>query len=137
MLTQPELPHALEALVEPTTRGDPESALRWTGQNVRRLAAELQEQGFHIERRKVADLLRELGYSLQADRKTREGRQRLHRNAQFEYIAVTVAAFQARELPAISSRYREERVGGRLQEPRTRVVSPRAAHPRPRARLCG
>jgi len=102
VMIQPELPAALEALVEPTTRGDPESALRWTCKSVRRLAAELQEQGFHIERQKVADLLHELGYSLQANRKTREGRQHPDRNAQFEYIAATVAAFQARGLPAIS-----------------------------------
>lgn len=102
VMTQPELPDALEALVEPTSRGDPESALRWTCKSARRLAAELQEQGFHIERQKVADLLHELGYSLQANRKTREGRQHPDRNAQFEYIAATVAAFQAQGLPAIS-----------------------------------
>ena len=81
VMTQPELPEALEALVEPTARGDPESALGWTCKGVRRLAAELQEQGFHIERQKVADLLHELGYSLQANRKTREGSQHPGRNA--------------------------------------------------------
>jgi hypothetical protein len=66
------------------------------------LATELQEQGFQIERQKVADLLHELGYSLQANRKTREGSQHPDRNAQFEYIAAAVAAFQARALPVIS-----------------------------------
>jgi Rhodopirellula transposase DDE domain len=55
--TQPDLPSALEALVAPTARGDPESPLRWTCKGVRRLATELQEQGFQIGRQKVADLL--------------------------------------------------------------------------------
>src|SRR4030095_9650347 len=102
VVRQPDLPDALEALVEPTARGDPESSLRWTCKGVRRLATELQEQGFQIERQKVADLLHELGYSLQANRKTREGSQHPDRNAQFEYIAAAVAAFQARALPVIS-----------------------------------
>ena len=66
------------------------------------MATDLQEQGFQIERQKVADLLHELGYSLQANRKTREGSQHPDRNAQFEYIAAEVAAFQARALPVIS-----------------------------------
>jgi Rhodopirellula transposase DDE domain len=102
VMMQPDLPDALEALVEPTARGDPESSLRWTCKGVRRLATELQEQGFQIERQKVADLLHELGYSLQANRKTREGSQHPDRNAQFAYIAAAVAAFQARALPVIS-----------------------------------
>jgi len=85
--TQPSLLAALDALVEPTSRGDPESPLRWTCKGVRRLAAELQRQGFTIGRQKVAELLKELGYSLQANRKTREGSQHPDRNAQFEYIA--------------------------------------------------
>jgi transposase len=100
--TQPDLPAALETLVEPTARGDPESPLRWTCKGVRRLAAQLQEQGFEIRRQKVADLLHELGYSLQANRKTREGRQHPDRNAQFEHIAAEVAAFQSRHQPVIS-----------------------------------
>ena len=113
--TQPELPDALEALVEPTTRGDPESALRWTCKSVRRLAAELQEQGFHSERQKVADLLDEWGYSLQANRKPREGRQPPDRNAQFEYIAATVAAFQAHGLPAISVDTKQKELVGEVK----------------------
>lgn len=117
VMTQPELPYALEALVEPTTRGDPESALRWTCKSVRRLAAELQEQGFHIERQKVADLLHELGYSLQANRKTREGRQHPDRNAQFEYIAATVATFQAHGLPAISVDTKKKELVGEFKNP--------------------
>lgn len=100
--TQPDLPAALDALVEPTARGDPDSPLRWTCKGVRRLAAELQEQGFQIGRQKVADLLHQLGYSLQANRKTREGMQHPDRNAQFKHIAAEVRAFQSRKEPVIS-----------------------------------
>ena len=100
--TQPGLKAALEALVEPTCRGDPESPLRWTCKGIRRLAATLQQQGFRIGRQKVADLLRELGYSLQANRKTREGNQHPDRNAQFEYIAAQVRKFQRFGRPVIS-----------------------------------
>jgi len=100
--TQPNLPTALEALVEPTARGDPESPLRWTCKGVRRLAAELQAQGFQIGHQKVAELLYDLDYRLQANRKTREGSRHPDRNAQFEHIAAQVAAFQARQQPVIS-----------------------------------
>jgi hypothetical protein len=117
VVTQPELPDALEALVEPTARGDPESSLRWTCKGVRRLASELQEQGFQIERQKVADLLHELGYSLQANRKTREGSHHPDRNAQFEYIAAAVAAFQARALPIISVDTKKKELVGEFRNP--------------------
>jgi len=100
--TQPTLLVALDALVEPTSRGDPESPLRWTCKGVRRLAAELQRQGFTIGRQRVAELLADLGYSLQANRKTREGSQHPDRNAQFEYIAGQVRRFQNRGQPVIS-----------------------------------
>jgi transposase len=117
VVTQPELPDALEALVEPTARGDPESSLRWTCKGVRRLATELQEQGFHLGRQKVADLLHELGYSLQANRKTREGSQHPDRNAQFEYIAAAVTAFQARGLPVISADTKKKELVGEFKNP--------------------
>jgi hypothetical protein len=99
---QPGLLAALDALVEPTSRGDPESPLRWTCKGVRRLAAELQRQGFTVGKQKVAELLTDLGYSLQANRKTREGSQHPDRNAQFEYIAGQVRGFQRRGQPVIS-----------------------------------
>jgi hypothetical protein len=117
VLTQPDLPAALEALVEPTARGDPESALRWTYKGVRRLATELQAQGFQIERQKVADLLRELGYSLQANRKTREGSHHPARNAPFEYMATEGAAFQARALPVISVATKTKELVGEFKNP--------------------
>jgi len=100
--TQPGIGCALDALVEPTSRGDPMSPLRWTCLSVRRLAAELQRQGFQIGRQQIADLLHEMGYSLQANRKTREGAEHPDRNAQFEYINRQVKAFQRRGQPVIS-----------------------------------
>jgi transposase len=100
--TQPRLQKALDALVEPTSRGDPQSSLRWTCRSVRRLAGELQRQGFQIGRQKVADLLHQAGYSLQANRKTREGGNHPDRNAQFEHIQRRVKALQRRNQPVIS-----------------------------------
>ena len=100
--TQPRLKAALDALVEPTSRGDPQSPLRWTCRSVRRLAAELERQGFCIGRQKVADLLHVLGYSLQANRKTREGADHPDRNSQFEHINRRVKALQRRGQPVIS-----------------------------------
>jgi Rhodopirellula transposase DDE domain len=99
---QPGLLAALEALVEPTARGDPDSPLRWTCKGVRRLAAALRNQGFRIGRQTVAELLRGLGYSLQANRKTREGTRHPDRNAQFEYITARVRRFRRRGQPVIS-----------------------------------
>ena len=98
----PDLLKALEALVEPTTRGDPESPLRWTCKSTRHLAQELQRQGHCIGDRKVADLLHQMGYSLQANAKTVEGAQHPDRNAQFEYVNAQSKKFLARGLPVIS-----------------------------------
>src|SRR5262245_13140713 len=100
--TQPDLLAALERLVEPTARGDPASPLRWTCKGVRRLVAQLCRQGFRVGRQKVAELLRALGYSLQANRKTREGSQHPDRDAQFHYIAARCRRFQSRGQPVIS-----------------------------------
>jgi hypothetical protein len=110
--TQPGLMAALDALVEPMARGDPESPLRWTCKGVRRRAAELREQAFRVGRQTVADLLRELGYRLQANRKTREGSRHPDRNAPFEYIGGRVRRFQHRGLPVVSvDTKKKERVG--------------------------
>lgn len=76
----------LERLIEPETRGDPESPLRWTCKSVRRLAEELRKQGHKTSHRMVAALLHELNYSLQANSKTLEGGSHEHRNSQFEHI---------------------------------------------------
>src|SRR5262245_30234870 len=93
---------ALDALIEPTTRGDPESPLRWTCKSTRRLAEELTRQGHPVSARTVASALHELGYSLQANRKTREGEAHPDRNAQFEYINRQVRRLQKRGQPVVS-----------------------------------
>jgi hypothetical protein len=100
--TDPTLTAALEALVEPLTRGDPESPLRWTCKSTRRLAEELTKGGHRVGYRSVAWLLQEAGYSLQANRKTREGSQHPDRNAQFEFINAQAIRFQKRLQPVIS-----------------------------------
>lgn len=92
----------LDALVEPTSRGDPESPLRWTCKSTRQLAAALQQHGHKVGRQKVAELLSDLGYSLQANRKTKEGAQHADRDAQFTYISEQVQAFQSRGQPVVS-----------------------------------
>lgn len=98
----PELLGALEALIEPLTRGDPQSPLRWTCKSTRRLADELTRQKHGVGPRTVAALLRDAGYSLQANRKTREGASHPDRNAQFEYLNSLVRRFLDRGRPAIS-----------------------------------
>src|SRR5512147_547313 len=100
--TDPGLLTALEAPVEPVTRGDPESPSRWTCTSTRRLAEELTRQGHRVGPPTVAALLHEAGYSLQANRKMREGLAHPDRNAQFEYINATVARALMRDQPAIS-----------------------------------
>jgi len=100
--TDPELLAALEALIEPKTRGDPESPLRWTCKSTRRLADELRDKKHPVSPRTVATLLHTSGYSLQANRKTREGATHPDRNAQFEYINASVQQFLERGQPAIS-----------------------------------
>jgi hypothetical protein len=100
--TDPGLLSALEALIEPVTRGDPQSPLRWTCKSTRRLADELTRKRHPIGANTVAGLLRQAGYSLQANRKTREGVSHPDRNAQFEHINAQVRRFQNRGQPAIS-----------------------------------
>ncbi len=92
----------LESLVDPATRGDPQSPLRWTCKSTRKLAEELKGQGHGVGSRTVAVLLRRLNYSLQSNRKTREGASHPDRNAQFEYINAQVCRFQRRGQPVVS-----------------------------------
>jgi len=100
--TDPTLAADLERLVEPVTRGDPESPLRWTCKSVRRLAAELKRQGHAASHQTVAARLQALGYSLQANRKTLEGSQHPDRNAQFGYLNQKVQQYLASGQPVIS-----------------------------------
>src|SRR5207247_2997351 len=98
----PTLLADLEALVEPTTRGDPESPLRWTCKSVRRLAQALQAQGHQVSRTLVAECCKAAGYSLQANRNTKEGDSHPDRDAQFSRINTQVAAALAEKQPVIS-----------------------------------
>src|SRR6266567_2182261 len=98
----PSLREDLERLVEPLTRGDPESPLRWTCKSVRKLAEELIRQGHQVSHQLVSEVLYELGYSLQANRKTREGGDHPDRDAQFEYINAQAESFLAEGSPVVS-----------------------------------
>ena len=100
--TDPELLVDLERLVEADRRGDPESLLLWTSKSVRHLAGGLREQGHRVEYVTVAKLLRSLGYSLQANVKTREGRQHPDRDLQFRRIDTTCRQALADRQPIIS-----------------------------------
>ena len=100
--TDPTLLEDLERLVDDTSRGDPEAPLRWTAKSLRNLAAELRGQGHQISAASVAPLLRRLGYSLQANAKTREGAKHPDRDAQFHHINETAGAQIAAGQPVIS-----------------------------------
>jgi len=92
----------LESLVEPVTRGDPESPLRWTCKSVRQLAAQLNRMGHRTSHRMVAEILHGMEYSLQANRKTLEGSWHPDRDAQFHHISDRIREFQADRQPVIS-----------------------------------
>lgn len=102
VVCDPGLKPALDALIEPATRGDPESALRWVSKSTAHLAQTLTAAGHPVSANTVSALLHEMDYSLQANKKTDEGKQSPDRNAQFEYLAAEVADFQARGQPVIS-----------------------------------
>jgi hypothetical protein len=100
--SDPGLLTALEALVEPTTRGNPQTPLLWTCKSTHNLAEELSKQGHEVCDRTVATLLHGLGYSLQGNRKAKEGASHPDRNAQFEHISKRVKDFQHRGQPVVS-----------------------------------
>jgi hypothetical protein len=113
----PTLVHDLEALVEATTRGDPQSPLRWTCKSTRTLAAELGRQGHAIGYRTVAALLHYLGYSLQANRKTTEGASHPDRDAQFAHINDQVRRFQRLGQPVVSVDTKKRELIGDFKNP--------------------
>src|SRR5260370_32689479 len=113
----PSLVEDLERLVEPLTRGDPESALRWTCKSVRKLAEELNQQGHQVSHQFVSELLHELGYSLQANRKTREGGDQPDRNAQFEHLNAQAEAFLAAGDPVVSVDAKKKELVGDFKNP--------------------
>jgi DDE family transposase len=102
----------LEGLVEPSASGDPMSSLRWTSKSVRHLSEELQAMGHDVSHRLVADLLHASGYSLQANRKTREGTRHPDRDAQFRYINDAVRRFQKRRQPVVSVNTKKKELVG-------------------------
>lgn len=121
---QPTLLAALEALVEPTSRGDPISPLRWTCKSLANLAEELAQQGFAVSHTTVGHLLKQAGYSLQANRKTREGKDHPDRDAQFAHINRRGAAYRRGGRPAISVDTKKKEIlgnkknGGREYRPK-------------------
>ena len=117
LLVDPGVKAALERLVEPDSRGDPQSPLRWTCKSTRRLAQELTVHGHPVGPTTVRHLLKEAGYSLQANRKTREGRSHPDRDAQFGYLNGRVKAQQRRRQPAISVDTKKKETLGNLKNP--------------------
>jgi len=113
----PSLSEDLERLVEPVTRGDPESPLRWTSKSVRKLAKELQHLGHQVSHELVSELLHELGYSLQALRKTREGGEHPDRDGQFEHLNAQAAASLSAGEPAVSVDAKKKELVGDFKHP--------------------
>jgi transposase len=111
----PKLAEALEQLVAPVTRGDPMSPLRWTCKSTSQLATELTRQGHPVSPRTVGRLLKAEGYSLQSNRKTKEGGNHPDRNAQFEHINATVTKFQQQGQPVISVDTKKKELVGEFQ----------------------
>jgi transposase len=114
-VVDPGVRAALERLVEPDSRGDPQSPLRWTCKSTRRLAQELTAQGHPLGPTTVRHLLKEAGYSLQANRKTREGKSHADRDAQFRHINRRVSAQQRRGQPTISVDTKKKETLGNLK----------------------
>ena len=112
----PHLLRALETLVDPVTRGDPMSLLRWTCKSAAKLAAALQTQGHVVSERTVNRLLHDLGYSLQANRKTLEGRAHPDRDAQFQYINRRAKAFQGQGQPVVSVDTKKKELVGQFRQ---------------------
>src|SRR5262245_10636205 len=111
----PHLVRALETLVDPVTRGDPMSLLRWTCKSAAKLATALQTQGHAVSERTVNRLLHDLGYSLQSNRKTLEGRAHPDRNAQFQYINRRAKSFQKQGQPVISVDTKKKELVGQFR----------------------
>jgi len=114
---QPGLRDALDRLIDPTARGSPTAPLRWTIKSTRRLAEALRGQGYRVSATTVRRLLRQLGYSLQANRKTREGRQHPDRDGQFCHISARLGRQRRHGEPAISVDTKKKEVLGNLKNP--------------------
>src|SRR5712691_9101907 len=131
-VSAPGLLAALEAVIEDAIRGDPQSPLRWTSRSQRNIAQALEHRGFKVSQKLVGLLLRQLKYSCQANRKTREGASHPDRNGQFEYINAAVKACPWQRTgdgacirrTGDLRRHQKERAGRGLQEQRSRTASP-------------
>lgn len=121
---QPRLKQALMKLVDPATRGDPESPLRWSSKSTRHLEEALRSKDFVVGRTSVGGLLKEMEYSLQANKKTKEGKSHEHRDQQFQYINESAKGFLRRKQPVISVDTKKKEMignyknGGQELEPR-------------------
>ena len=133
--TSPHLVEALESLVDPVTRGDQESPLRWTSKSTRKLASELLAQGIRVSPQKVGQLLHASNYSLQATTKTTEGTSHPDRRAQFEFISERVEEHHARGAPVISIDTKKKELVGDFKNAGREWQHGRRARPGPRARL--
>ncbi len=116
-VNQPRLVSSLESLIEPTVRGDPQSPLRWTCKSLTNLANQLRQQGFQVGRTKVSELLHAAGYSLQGNRKTREGKDHPDRDAQFQHINRRIIAYRRGGRPAISVDTKKKETLGNKKNP--------------------
>ena len=116
-LTQPGLVEALDRMIDPSSRGSPTNPLRWTIKSTRRLASELRDQGYQVSATSIRRLLARMGYSLQANRKTREGREHPDRDGQFRHIEQRVRSCKRRREPAISVDTKKKEVLGNLKNP--------------------
>src|SRR5512143_2257416 len=111
----PDLLRDLETLVDPVTRGDPMSPLRWTCKSAEKLARELRAQGHRVSERSINRLLHDLGYSLQSNRKTIEGKSHPDRDAQFQHINRRVRAFQRQGQPVVSVDAKKKELVGQFR----------------------
>jgi hypothetical protein len=111
----PTLKRDLEALIEPATCGDPESPLKWTCKSVRKLTDELRKMGHRTNRTTIAELLNDMGYSLQANKKTIEGTSHPDRDAQFEHINFKAKSFLDEKQPVISVDTKKKELVGRFK----------------------
>ena len=114
---EPRLLDALEGLLEPATRGDPQSPLKWTCKSTRELSQGMKKLGYTVSHSTVARLLKDAGYSLQSNRKTLEGKQHPDRNAQFEHIAGRIKAQQRAGQPALSVDTKKKEIIGKYKNP--------------------
>ena len=121
--TDPEILTVLDSLVEPTERDDPMCVLRWTTKSLRTLSDELGRVGYDVSPPKIAKLLRLMGYSLQAPRKTIEGNQHPDRDAQFRYIADSAQSFAVDDEPVISVDTKKKELVGNYYQRRSGVAS--------------